>query len=335
MTKKKCNVIMTCMKKNLCEGTCDQDARLLFENEDSIAYRVENGEGELTITEYPVFPGIWLCYKDAHIQTYTYPPSYPAGVLEITHCREGRFEYDAGDQFFYLTKGDMAVCRSAGSGTSVYCPTGHYHGVSVIVDPALTPRCLSCFLADVQVKPAALLEKFCGENRYFIMRSTARLEHIFSELYTVPENIRKGYLKVKVLELFLFLSSLDPTLSQSGQRSCRKSQVELAKDVCRFINEHMDRRLTISQLAEQFYVSPARLKKCFYSVYGESIQTYLRAYKMRAAAQLLKTTDTPVAQIAASFGYDNSSKFSRAFRDVMGVSPTEYRKSSYCSRRSQ
>lgn len=326
---------MTCMKKNLCEGTCDQDARLLFENEDSIAYRVENGEGELTITEYPVFPGIWLCYKDAHIQTYTYPPSYPAGVLEITHCREGRFEYDAGDQFFYLTKGDMAVCRSAGSGTSVYCPTGHYHGVSVIVDPALTPRCLSCFLADVQVKPAALLEKFCGENRYFIMRSTARLEHIFSELYTVPENIRKGYLKVKVLELFLFLSSLDPTLSQSGQRSCRKSQVELAKDVCRFINEHMDRRLTISQLAEQFYVSPARLKKCFYSVYGESIQTYLRAYKMRAAAQLLKTTDTPVAQIAASFGYDNSSKFSRAFRDVMGVSPTEYRKSSYCSRRSQ
>ncbi len=42
---------MTCMKKNLCEGTCDQDARLLFENEDSIAYRVENEEGELTITE--------------------------------------------------------------------------------------------------------------------------------------------------------------------------------------------------------------------------------------------------------------------------------------------
>ena len=248
-------------------------------------------------------------------------------MLEITHCREGRFEYDAGDQFFYLAKGDMAVCKSAGSGTAVYCPTGHYHGVSVIVDPALTPRCLSCFLADVRVKPAALLEKFCGENRYFIMRSTARLEHIFSELYTVPDDIRKGYLKVKVLELFLFLSSLDPALSQSGQRSCRKSQVELAKDVCRYINDHMDRKVTIEQLAAQFYVSPAQLKKCFYSVYGESIQAYIRAYKMRSAAHCLKTTDLSVADSASAFGYDNSSKFSRAFREVMGVSPTECRKS--------
>ena len=103
--------------------------------------------------------------------------------------------------------------------------------------------------------------------------------------------------------------------------------MELAKDVCRYINDHMDRKVTIEQLAAQFYVSPAQLKKCFYSVYGESIQAYIRAYKMRSAAHCLKTTDMSVAEIASAFGYDNSSKFSRAFREVMGVSPTECRKS--------
>ena len=102
--------------------------------------------------------------------------------------------------------------------------------------------------------------------------------------------------------------------------------MELAKKVCGYINEHMDTRLTIEQLAARFFVSPAQLKKSFYSVYGESIYAYVRAYKMQSAALRMQTTGQSISEIASAFGYDNSSKFSKAFRDVMGVSPTEYRK---------
>lgn len=52
------------------------------------------------------------------------------------------------------------------------------------------------------------MEKFCANGGYFAARSSASVEHIFSELYSVPEEIRKGYFKVKVLELLLFLSAL-------------------------------------------------------------------------------------------------------------------------------
>lgn len=314
------------MKKILCDGTCDCDAKVLCKKEDSIVYRVKNNDGELVIKEHQVFPGIWLCYKDAHIQKFSYPAGFPAGLLEITHCREGRFEYDAGEHFFYLSRGDMSVCKSRGEGVTVYCPTQHYHGITVLIDPSHAPRCLSCFLEDVKVSPVSLLEKFCGEDQYFIMRSTEQLEHIFSELYSVPRELQKGYFKVKVLELLMFLSSLDAGLSQAAQRSCTKAQVELAKQVCQFINTHMNTRMTTEQLAAHFFVSPAWLKKCFCSVYGESIYAYIRAYKMRSAAHCLKTTNGTISEIAGTFGYDNSSKFSKAFRDVMGMSPTEYRK---------
>lgn len=312
------------MKQNLYDGTLDKDARVLLEKDDSIAYHVQNNDGELSITEHHVFPGIWLIYKHAHAQKYRYPPDYPSGLLEITHCREGRFEYQAGDRIFYLSEGDVSVGNSTDAAV-VYCPTRHYRGVSVILDPALAPRCLSCFLDDVNVSPFALLKKFCGENKHFIMRSTSQLEHIFSEIYSVPEHLKKGYLKVKILELLLFLSDLDPKLSQSEQRCCTKAQVELAKQVCGFINANMNIRLTIEQLAARFFVSPAQPKKCFYSVYGESVYAYIRAYKMRSAAHRLKTTDQTISEIANDFGYDNSSKFSKAFRHVMGASPTEYR----------
>ena len=40
------------------------------------------------------------------------------------------------------------------------------------------------------------------------MRANESIEHIFSELYSIKENRKPGYLKIKVLELLLFLSDL-------------------------------------------------------------------------------------------------------------------------------
>lgn len=308
------------------ESEAQRENTALLQEENCTVYRAKNETGELTITEHKVFPGIWLVYKDAHIRKFEYPAAYPSGLLEITHCREGRFEYDAGEQFFYLGKGDLAIHESKGERAAVNCPTRHYHGISVIIDPAAAPHCLSCILEDVNVKPSMLLTKFCRENPYYIMRSTPRLEHIFSELYSVPEHMKMGYFKIKVLELLLFLSGLELDLDQMERRACSKTQVELAKRVCGFLDANMDKRFTIEQLAAQFYVSPAQLKKCFYSVYDESVYAYIRTYKMQSAAVLLRTTDQTVAEIAGAVGYDNSSKFAKAFRDIVGMSPAEYRR---------
>lgn len=301
------------------------DAKLLYKEDDCIAYRVSNGEGELEIKEYQVFPGIWLCYKDAHTQKLEFPPDYPEGLLEIIHCREGRYEYDAGEHFFYLSAGDMSVSKSKAGGTTVYCPTKHYHGISILIDPDHAPHCLSCFLEDVEVSPTAIMEKFCKEQPCFIMRSTKRLEHVFSELYSVPEDMKKGYFKVKILELLMFLNGLDISVSQTGQHSCSKAQVVLAKQICEYVNTHMEVRFTIEQLAEQFHISPTWLKKCFYSVYGESVQAYIREYKLHVAANELRHSDKTITEIANDIGYGNNSKFSEAFRSIFGVSPREYR----------
>ena len=59
--------------------------------------------------------------------------------------------------------------------------------------------------------------------------------------------------------------------------------------------------------------------------YGRSPAAWLRLQKMHGAAELLRSTDRTVLDIAGQFGYDNASKFARAFRDVIGVSPNEYR----------
>ena len=44
-------------------------------------------------------------------------------------------------------------------------------------------------------RPGLLAEKFCKESPYFAARSSAGVEHIFSQLYSVPEAVRKGYFR--------------------------------------------------------------------------------------------------------------------------------------------
>ncbi len=284
-----------------------------------------NETGEITVTEYQVFPGIQLLYQDVHLLRYAAPMQAEEQILEIHHCREGRYEFQMGRQYYYLAAGDLAIRLGSAAEAEAFYPTSHYHGINIRIDAGKAPECLSCFLDDVNVRPAMLMKKFCSGQPCFIIRSTESLEHIFSELYTVPDSIRTGYFKIKVLELLLFLSSLDTQISQTVQHSCPPSQVRLAKAVCSYVCENMTQHFTIEELSRKFQVSPTQLKKSFRNVYGNSVYAYVRTQKMLSAARLLQDTDRTILDIAGECGYDNGSKFSKAFREVMGLSPREFR----------
>ena len=243
------------------------------------------------------------------------------GLIEINHCREGRIEYQLGEDYFYLAPGDLSVTLKDASPGEDRFPTGHYHGITVDIDPARAPDCLSCFLEDVTVRPGLLAEKFCCNGG-----SSPRAEHVFSELYSVPEEIRKGYFKVKILELLLFLSTLPaPAAGQSASRGLTRTQTELARRISEYLLARTEQKVTVSELAEKFGVSAAQVKSSFQGVYGMTPAAFLRAQKMHGAAEILRKTDRTVLDIAGQFGYDNASKFAKAFRDVIGVSPNAYR----------
>ena len=149
-----------------------------------------DSDGEAARTAYPVFPGIEIAYHDVHAASAATQRACAAGCLEIHHCREGRIAYPYGDACFFLAPGDLAIVQRAAEAIPVRFPTGHYHGITVTIDPARAPDCLSCFLEDVEVRPSALIEKFCADGACFVTRSSPGVAHIFSELYSVPEGIR-------------------------------------------------------------------------------------------------------------------------------------------------
>lgn len=303
-------------EKNACTGCAAAEADGRF------VRHPESADGEAVVTAYPVFPGIEIAYCDIHAHECRLEHTPGISLMRISHCREGRLEQQMGNEYYFLAPGDLAVSRSDASDEAARFPTGHYHGITVTIDPAQAPECLSCLLSDVNVRPAALMEKFCANGGYFAARSSASVEHIFSELYSVPEEIRKGYFKVKVLELLLFLSAL-PT--ERRRPAYSGTQVRLASAVSEYLLFATEERPTTAELSAKFHASATQILQSFQGVYGMSPAAFLRAQKMHAAAELLRSTDRTVLDIAGQFGYDNASKFARAFRSVIGVSPNAYR----------
>ncbi len=284
----------------------------------------------VSMTSYEVFPGITVIYNDVRAERLSGSHCEGGSVFEINHCRRGRIEYELaegdGDEFRYLAPGDLSISCGTDFRENAYFPLRYYQGITVLIDTGQTPGCLSCFLDDVEVHPALLMKKFDNSGRGYVTRSNESIEHIFSELYSVPEEIKKGYLKVKILELLLFLSAMEPKKTEET-KMVSAAHARLAKEVCRYLTERMDRKITLDMLAAVFHVSVTLIKTCFRDVYGVSVYSYIRTQKMEKAAVMLRETDLQITEIAGELGYDNSSKFARAFKDVKGVTPGEYRKS--------
>ena len=84
--------------------------------------------------------------------------------------------------------------------------------------------------------------------------------------------------------------------------------------------------ITIEELTHLYPINPTTLKEVFKDVYGTSIAAHLKKHRMEKAAQLLRETDLPVAEVARQVGYESQSKFTAQFKRAYGLPPTEYRR---------
>lgn len=299
----------------------------LAESDGCSVYQLRNETGEGTITLYEVFPGVKLAYNDFHMQYYNSEFKPERHMLCIDHCREGRLEYPAAhDAFSYVEAGDLKIDRRLTHTGKFEMPLSHYHGAMVAFDMDIAGKNLPLEVKDFPVDILALQKKFCNDIYPMVIHRNQSIEHIFSELYTVPEKIKRPYFKIKILELLLYLDALELPNKPSEKPYFYKTQVEKTKAIGAFITQHMEENFTQEMLSEQFEIPLTTMKQCFKSVFGATIGNYLMEYRMNQAAVLLKTNrNMSVAEIAGRVGYDSPSKFAIAFRKLMGMSPVEYR----------
>jgi AraC family transcriptional regulator len=92
-----------------------------------------------------------------------------------------------------------------------------------------------------------------------------------------------------------------------------------------FIQEHLGEELPLERLARVAHFSPYHFHRIFKGMVGEGVSEHVRRLRLESAAVALKTTGRPVTQIALDAGYGTHEAFTRAFRQMFGVSPSQFR----------
>ncbi|ACL05887.1 transcriptional regulator, AraC family [Desulfatibacillum aliphaticivorans] len=92
-----------------------------------------------------------------------------------------------------------------------------------------------------------------------------------------------------------------------------------------FIQDHLDDPMTLEELAKVACFSPFHFHRIFTAMTGEPLKEYIRRLLLERAAHELRYSSQPVVQVALNAGYQTHEAFTRAFRNMFGVPPRQYR----------
>lgn len=92
-----------------------------------------------------------------------------------------------------------------------------------------------------------------------------------------------------------------------------------------FIGSNYAEHIDLNTLADMVYLSPAYLSRIFKAETGTTINQYLNRVRITKAKELLHNRQLKLVDISLSVGYEDQSYFTRVFRKIAGISPSEYR----------
>ncbi len=109
----------------------------------------------------------------------------------------------------------------------------------------------------------------------------------------------------------------DPAALGPGKR-------RVVEDVTAYIRQHLDRRLSLNEVAEAFSFSPNYLSQLFAKYADRGFVETITHEKIAAARRLLAGGDVRIYEVAEQLGYESAFYFSKVFKKETGQSPREY-----------
>lgn len=101
---------------------------------------------------------------------------------------------------------------------------------------------------------------------------------------------------------------------------------ERMKQMLQYIHTHFSESIDTAGIAASAAVSQSECLRCFHGTIGTTPVQYLRQYRLRRAAELLRDTDMKITEVAMQCGFREMGYFAKTFRALYGETPSACRK---------
>ena len=242
---------------------------------------------------------------------------------ELLFFLEGDVTYMLGETAHRLAPGDLLIIPGDTPHYPVFGNTGRYRRVVLWI----TPDFVRSLPAGEEL--ADLLLPDAGDRRGRLLRfRTAEGDPLVECAMSVAEEFSyqrpfaDTMATLLVTRLLILISRMAPAAAASG--SSDSVSQKLVEDVVAFIDENLERDLTLDYIADHFFISKFYLSRVFRRHMNVTPHSYISQRRLFRARQLLYEGQPPT-EVAHRCGYGDYSVFYRAFRERYGVSPRQLR----------
>lgn len=195
--------------------------------------------------------------------------------------------------------------------------------------PGQTQRLVApykCYLLNIVTRDpemCSVLDNLPESAPLWNMETVVKL--IRKMMATQDKNSFSGRLRLQGYAGQIIALMAEHRLPQSTEQRGTFLHRETLMKVDRYIREHPAEDLSLKRLAELSNLDPTYLHKLYTSAYGKTPAQQTLAYRILEAKLALAEGELPLAEIASRCGFSSQAYFCSKFKQVEGVTPSEYR----------
>ena len=135
--------------------------------------------------------------------------------------------------------------------------------------------------------------------------------------------IKTVELLLKIWETVYKNANISESIPAAKATAHTQAQLQI---MMQYIHKNYSEHITLADIAQTVSVSKSSALNIFNKYLRISPVSYLINYRLKRAAKLLASTDSSIYSIASNTGFENVGYFCRSFKELFGVTPSEYRK---------
>ncbi|WP_052444815.1 AraC family transcriptional regulator [Flammeovirga sp. OC4] len=158
------------------------------------------------------------------------------------------------------------------------------------------------------------------------LKKTNELELLQDELFHLLtlDDLKKPLIMSKGLELFAYtIKSIQNLIGKDELYGLHIEDYNRLLEIKERLQSDFEDKIVLEEIASEFGISVSKLKRDFKTVFNTSVYQYHMNYKMDEAYKLLQSGKYTVSQVGYDLGYKNLATFSRMFKKVKGMKPTD------------
>lgn len=159
----------------------------------------------------------------------------------------------------------------------------------------------------------------------YLISGTGLSETTLKEIIGYHDSLTESILNLETLsDIVHWLTNLGQGLCRFLSREDEPKNHRLITKAKKYIAEHYTEEISLNELAAAIHISSGYLSTIFKQYAGVSFIDYLTDYKIGQAKRMLRETDCKIYEIAEMLGYQNAYYFSKVFKKVTGMTPSEF-----------